>query len=675
MTREARTEDAAANVGNEVSMSTSMQAGDVLASRYRLDDLLAENGSGRFWRAHDLVLHRPVAVHILGADDERAEPLLEAARRAGPVINRRLLRVLDAEVADGRCYVVNEWGQGDSLDILLTREGPLAPRRAAWVVGEVADSIAEAHAVGLAHGRLTPENVLIDQHGQVRIIGFGVEAALAGLPPGRISVDEIDLAGLLYCALTGKWAGVSRSAVPPAPEVHGAVLRPRRVRAGIPRPLDLLCDEVLNPQATTTGDPVHHSARAIADQLLGFVGDLTGTQVPVPGARPVVTQPIVATDAAAGVPGTAAETPAEGTAETPADEPSGAPDEDADAPGPGDAPEDPDATVVAPPAATGVTATPTASTDLPTEAGMPVFHEDDEVDWLRARSDKPAPPPPLDEPTPKPLFAPDPPEGEPVRRPRAGSKAAAAAGKDYWPWDASQDSGVRPVSRDTGAWGSGSWSEDRWATGEGLEDTGDQVPGRSWIRLAMIVAVCLLVLVAAVAAYQLGLTPPTPGSDDEPTTSASPTTAASPTPFTGLTADDFDPQGSEPREENPEQVPNVVDGDPATTWSTSSYLQNFGPAGLKTGVGVVVDLGATKGVRQVVVTTEGGPTSLAAYVTSTAPTGVSELTPVGTAAGTGDLTISVDEAVSGRFVTVWLTLLPAVDGEFRGTIAEVQVLG
>lgn len=648
-------------------MSTSMQAGDVLAERYRLDDLLAENGSGRFWRAHDLVLHRPVAVHILGADDERAEPLLEAARRAGPVINRRLLRVLDAEVADGRCYVVNEWGQGDSLDILLTREGPLAPRRAAWIVGEVADSIAEAHAAGVAHGRLSPENVLIDQHGQIRIIGFGVEAALAGLPPGRISVDEIDLAGLLYCALTGKWAGVSRSAVPPAPEVHGAVLRPRRVRAGIPRPLDQLCDQVLNPHATAAGDPVHHSARAISDLLLGFVGDHTGTQVPVQGVRPALTQPLVPTVAAAGAPEPESE---------PEPEPGADPEVTTETPEPaaGDrgAADGSDATVVAP-AATSP-APPPPSTDLPTEAGMPVFHEDDEVDWLRARSDKPAPPPPLDDLPPKPLFAPDPPEGEPVRRPRAGSRAATGAGKDYWPWDVSQDSGVRPVSRDTGAWSSGSWTEDRWGTGEGLDDTGE-VPGRSWFRLAMIVAGCLLVLVAAVAAYQLGLKPPTPGSDDEPSTSSSPTTATSPTPFTGLAADDFDPQGSEPREENPDQVPNVVDGDPSTTWSTSSYLQNFGPGGLKTGVGVVVDLGAAKGVRQVVVTTAGGQTSLAAYVTSTAPTGISELTPVGTASGTGELTVTMDEAVSGRYVTVWLTLLPEVDGEFRGTIAEVQVLG
>ncbi|HEY0644522.1 MAG TPA: discoidin domain-containing protein, partial [Nocardioides sp.] len=317
---------------------------------------------------------------------------------------------------------------------------------------------------------------------------------------------------------------------------------------------------------------------------------------------------------------------------------------------------------------------PTPVTDLPTEAGMPVFHDDDEVDWLRARADRPEPPPPLEDLPPKPLFAPDPPAGEPVRRPRAGSRAASAS-PEYWPGDASQDSGVRPAGRDTGSWGSGSWSEDRWGTGDGLDDTGDQVPGRSWFRLAIIVGVCVLVMVAAVAAYQLGLKPPVPGISEDPTRSSPTPTVAAPTPFTGLTATDFDPQGSPPREENPDQVPNVLDGDPSTAWTTSSYLQNFGPGGLKTGVGLIIDLGATKGVRQVVVTTEGGQTSLAAYVTSTAPTGIAGLTPVGTASGTGPLTITLDEAVSGQYVTVWLTLLPPAGSEFRGAISEVQVLG
>jgi serine/threonine kinase PknH len=655
----------------------SMQAGDVLADRYRLDDLLAESGAGRFWRAHDLVLHRPVAVHILASDDERAGAVLEAARSAGPVIDRRLLRILDAEVVGDRCFVVNEWGQGDSLDILLTREGPLAPRRAAWVVGEVADSLAQAHTAGVAHGCLTPENVLIDQHGQVRIIGFGVEAALRGLPPGRVSVDEIDLAGLLYCALTGKWAGVSRSAVPAAPEVHGEVLRPRRVRAGIPRMLDALCDQVLNPEHAPSSGRVDYTARRIAEMLQDYVGDMTGTHVPVPAGRPPAPSPYGSPGAGAAAPEptqpvVVARPPAEPEPEV-AEEfvaeeaPADLPTQHVPATPEPVAPELPP--LVEPDPSTPVT-------ELPTQAGMPVFHDDDEVDWLRARAEKPAPPPPLETPAPKPLFAPDPPEGEPVRRPRPGSRAATAAGSEYWPWDASHDSGVRPVGRDTGSWGTGNWSDDRWGTGEGLDDTGDQVPGRSWIRLAMIVGIILLVGVAAVAAYQLGLKPPADDSTSDETTSSPAPTAAAPTPFTGLVADDFDPQGDPPKDENPEQVPNAVDGDPATSWSTQTYKQNFGPAGLKTGVGLIIDLGTTKAVRQVVVTTAGGQTSLAAYVTDTPPTAVQGLTPIGTASGTGDLTIDLDEAVSGRYVTVWLTLIPQLGPEeFRGTISEVQVLG
>ncbi|MCA1481110.1 hypothetical protein I6F37_39955, partial [Bradyrhizobium sp. NBAIM08] len=144
--------------------------------------------------------------------------------------------------------------------------------------------------------------------------------------------------------------------------------------------------------------------------------------------------------------------------------------------------------------------------------------------------------------------------------------------------------------------------------------------------------------------------------------------------FTGLAAAAFDPQGTDGGEENSDSAPNVVDGDATTSWTTSTYEQNFGPAGLKTGVGLVVDLGATKGVRQVRVSVD-GETSLAAYVTSTAPTGVAGLTPIGTASGSGELEISVDEAVSGRFVTVWLTILPQVSDGFRGTITEVQALG
>ena len=60
----------------------------------------------------------------------------------------------------------------------MLAEGPLSPRRAAWVVKEVAEAIATAHRNGVAHGRLLPENVMVTESGSVKLIGFVVDAVL-----------------------------------------------------------------------------------------------------------------------------------------------------------------------------------------------------------------------------------------------------------------------------------------------------------------------------------------------------------------------------------------------------------------------------------------------------------------------------------------------------------------
>jgi hypothetical protein len=176
-----------------------------------------------------------------------------------------------------------------------------------------------------------------------------------------------------------------------------------------------------------------------------------------------------------------------------------------------------------------------------------------------------------------------------------------------------------------------------------------------------------------------GRTPLGAEPDDEPSQTTGPTTSqtteAGPTTYSDVTADDFDPQ-ADPPEENPDEAPLVVDGDPATAWHTSTYSQQLGPGGLKTGVGLVLDLGATGGVSEVDLTLGGAPTSVSVYVTDTAPRGVRGLSPAATATATGpELSVTLDEPVAGRYVVVWLTSLPQVDGGFRGEVAEVSVLG
>jgi len=658
----------------------SNRPGDVLAGRYRLVDLLSESKGGRFWRAHDQVLERHVALHVIDEDDPRAAELIDAARRSARIHDPRILRVLDAERTGGVCYVVNEWGSGIALDHLAATHGPLPPRRAAWLVGEVADTLARAHEAGVAHGRLVPENVLVDRTGSVRVIGLAVDAALHGLPTDRLATDVTNLAGLLYCALTGRWAGLAASAVPPAPTDHGHVLRPRQVRAGVPRPLDALCDELLNPTLPRGREIGVRTARDIAEFLTDFVGDPTGIPEEMAGLRmhrspeTVVLPP---------VPEMALHEPRHRSPERPRDpQPSryaAAPD-DPDGRGPDTE------TVRTPAAATPAegtpaahpdttpetatdTATDTADTDpgatsvvpdgLPTQAGMPVFDdESNDVSWL-ARSTEPAPPPPpFEEPPERPLFAPEPPDGAPVRRPRA-SAVPSETPSDFWPWD----------------------TADGRHTGAGLPvvppDEDAEVPGRSSLRLAMVIAASLLLLVAVVVAINLGRGKTPLGSEPRDEPSRTPDAApAALQPLTVAGAGDLDPQGDDGGE-YPELTALATDGDDATAWTTQTYLQQFGPGGLKSGVGLVLDLGSSQDVAEVQLTLRGEPTTVEVFVSDTAPT----TTPAdaGAPAATQEIgtsgKITLEEPVRGRFVTLWLTSLPSVSDGFRAEVAEVVVRG
>ncbi|MEX0429595.1 protein kinase [Nocardioides sp. DS6] len=631
----------------------STRSGDVLAGRYRLADLLSESGDGRFWKADDSILGRPVAIHVLGADDPRAPRLMDAARASASVGDARLLRVLDAETTGEIAYVVNEWGAGTSLDNLLAAGGPLPARRAAWVAEEVADTLTHAHELGHAHGRLSPENVLVDELGAVRIIGFAVEAALHGLEPGRIDDDRVDLAGILYAGLTGKWAGRSPSRVPPAPRTHDRVLRPRQVRAGVPRVLDDLCDRVL-----AHAEQAPPSARELGSALAAYVGDAsdlggtprpaTGPSVPAPPATedPDATQAMPAPDL---------------------DEPTVA------TPLPSDLP---------PAAGSAAASSEPSAEPEPTQEGLPSFDDDWDDDWHVPRSDPVPPPPPLEPPTPKPLFADEPrrprtgseeplghapeptraavpprssserdtPPPTPPRVPQRAPEPTRAPEADYWPWSGS---GPQVIADEP----------ERAATA-----------GRGWLRLAIAIAVAAVLVVCIALAYNathggslLG------GSDESPTASPSVSTQRS-VPVRNVDVRDFDPYGNPPAE-YPDLAHYAVDGDKATTWRTSTYNDQLGPPpGLKTGVGLVLDLKATYAVDKVRLDLLGSPTSVSVYVSdddpSAAPTGKPAAS--GSLGTSGQLTL---HGAKGRYVTIWLTALPQVADGFRGEVAEVSVTG
>jgi hypothetical protein len=263
---------------------TDVDPGVTLAGRYRVAELLAETpgdgGVAQTWRAVDEVLSRSVVLHVLAADDPRADQLLEASRRAATAADVRFLRVLDALRDDGVAYVVREWVAGRSLGTVLA-DGPLPPHQAGLLIREVAEAMARAHEQGLTHERLDPDSIVVTDSGSLKIVGLATQAALSSHgggagegrgpdgEPGRL--DSIGLGRLLYAGLTARWPTGPRSGLSAAPRAaDGSLLSPRQCRAGVPRPLDEITERIL-VEHPRSGSPLT-TAREIATALTEVVG-------------------------------------------------------------------------------------------------------------------------------------------------------------------------------------------------------------------------------------------------------------------------------------------------------------------------------------------------------------------------------------------------------------------
>ncbi|MEJ7743484.1 MAG: protein kinase family protein [Nocardioidaceae bacterium] len=256
-----------------------VEPGAVLADRYVVEDLLAEEGASSSWRAHDTILARSVVLQVVPSASSQAAEMLAAAKQASRVIDPRLVQILDA-VDDGElAYVVREWSIGQCLDVILA-EGPLAAGRAAWLVREVAAAMCTAHLSGLSHQRLAPDTVVVTASSGVKVLGLGTFAALRDGAADDLAgegQDTRDLGRLLYACLTARWPGSTLADLPDAPVEHDRLLRPRQVRAGVPRALDAVCDRILSdssrygPQITTVNE-----VREALSEILAGEGLTTG---------------------------------------------------------------------------------------------------------------------------------------------------------------------------------------------------------------------------------------------------------------------------------------------------------------------------------------------------------------------------------------------------------------
>ena len=167
---------------------------------------------GEVWRATDERLNRDVAIKLLlphlSSDPQRARRFAEEARTAGSLNHPNILSVYDVGEHGGVPFIVSEYVDGESLRVRLKR-GPLSIETAAAVALQIARGLSAAHARGIVHCDLKPDNVFLRADGGVKILDFGL-ARLKTAP----SETSSELAEVTVSSLAGT-AGLYRPRTSP----------------------------------------------------------------------------------------------------------------------------------------------------------------------------------------------------------------------------------------------------------------------------------------------------------------------------------------------------------------------------------------------------------------------------------------------------------------------------
>lgn len=160
----------------------TVPVGTLLSERFRLDAMVGTGGMSTVYRAFDTVLERQVAIKLMhreiASDSDQLERFRREARAVAQLNHAHVVGVIDAGEDERTPYIVFEYVEGETLKERIRRCGRLPiPEAVAYAI-EIARALGAAHARGIVHRDVKPQNVLIDEEGTAKVTDFGIARTL-----------------------------------------------------------------------------------------------------------------------------------------------------------------------------------------------------------------------------------------------------------------------------------------------------------------------------------------------------------------------------------------------------------------------------------------------------------------------------------------------------------------
>jgi eukaryotic-like serine/threonine-protein kinase len=179
--------------------------GATLAGRYSVTRKIGQGGMGAVYEATHTLIGKRVAIKVLLDKYARKEQVVarleQEARLASSIGHEHIIDITDfGQTDDGRTFVVMEFLEGESLSELLNREGPLPEARIAAITRQIASALGAAHAKGVVHRDVKPDNVFLLRRNDkdfVKVVDFGISKSMRASDVGDEDSPRLTQTGMV----------------------------------------------------------------------------------------------------------------------------------------------------------------------------------------------------------------------------------------------------------------------------------------------------------------------------------------------------------------------------------------------------------------------------------------------------------------------------------------------